>query len=81
MVRVCSTLTTTSLAKNEVGRPEQSRGQLIFVRDFLERCGFHNVRVIAETPAYHREVERLLFAAEPIGKVRAEVVRKTLKAV
>jgi uncharacterized protein DUF1698 len=45
--------------------PELSQGHEVFVRDFLERCGLRNVRVIAESPAYHREVQRLLFVAEP----------------
>ena len=31
----------------------------------LERNGFANVRVIAESAAYHREAQRLLFMAEP----------------
>jgi hypothetical protein len=45
--------------------PEHSQGQEAFVRELLERAGFRNVRVIAESAAYHREVQRLLFAAEP----------------
>jgi SAM-dependent methyltransferase len=45
--------------------PELSQGHEVFVRDFLERCGLRNVRVIAESPSYHREVQRLLFVAEP----------------
>lgn len=43
--------------------PEASQGQAgqeSFVRELLQRCGFRNVRVIAESPAYHREVQRLL---------------------
>lgn len=51
--------------------PSDARGQEAFVRDLLERCGLHRVRVIAETPAYHREVHRLLFAAEPIPSASA----------
>ena len=43
--------------------PELSRGQEAFARDLLERSGFHNVKVIAESPAFHREVKRLLFTA------------------
>ncbi len=46
--------------------PELPQGQETFVVGFLERCGFRNVRVIAESLAYHREVKRLLFAAEPV---------------
>jgi hypothetical protein len=48
--------------------PEASHGkagQETFVRDLLEHCGFHNIEVIGETAAYHREVSRLLFTAEP----------------
>jgi SAM-dependent methyltransferase len=45
--------------------PELSQGHEVFVRDFLERCGLRDVRVIAESPSYHREVQRLLFVAEP----------------
>jgi SAM-dependent methyltransferase len=59
--------------------PEESRGQEAFVRDLLERCGFHNVRVIAESPAFHREVPRLLFAAEPASTASTEV-RKSLQS-
>jgi len=44
--------------------PELNQGHEVFVRDFLERCGLRNVRVIAESPSYHREVQRLLFVAE-----------------
>jgi hypothetical protein len=54
--------------------PELSRGQEAFVSDFLERCGLCNVRVIAESLAYHREVPRLLFAAEPKDSTRQERV-------
>jgi uncharacterized protein DUF1698 len=46
--------------------PEQSQGQEVFVRTLLERCGFHNVRVIGESAAFHREAQRLLFTAEPV---------------
>jgi SAM-dependent methyltransferase len=53
--------------------PDQSRGQEAFVRDFLERCGLRNVRVIAKSAAYHREVERLLFAAEPASTANSEI--------
>jgi hypothetical protein len=42
-----------------------SHDQEIFVRDLLGRSGFANVRVIAESAAYHREAQRLLFVAEP----------------
>ena len=41
--------------------PEQSQGQEDFVRELLERAGFCSVRVITESAAYHREVQRLLF--------------------
>jgi SAM-dependent methyltransferase len=34
---------------------EQSQGQEAFVRELLERAGFRNLRVIAESTAYHRE--------------------------
>jgi hypothetical protein len=44
---------------------KQNQGQEAFVRELLERSGFKNVRVIAESAAYHREVQRLLFVAEP----------------
>lgn len=54
--------------------PELSQGQETFVKDLLERCGFQNVRMIAESPAYHREVQRFLFAAEPAKRVSKEVV-------
>ncbi len=36
------------------------------------------MRVIAETPAYHREVERFLFAAEASGQASTEI-RKSLQ--
>ena len=52
--------------------PEESQGQQgqeIFVRDLLQRCGFRNVQVIAESAAYHREVQRFLFTAEPARRV------------
>jgi len=45
--------------------PALSHDQEIFVRDLLGRSGFANVRVIAESAAYHREAQRLLFVAEP----------------
>jgi hypothetical protein len=45
--------------------PALSHEQEFFVRDLLERNGFANVRVIAESAAYHREAQRLLFVAEP----------------
>jgi SAM-dependent methyltransferase len=45
--------------------PDLSQGQEGFVRELLKRSGFHNVKVIAESPAFHREVKRLLFTAEP----------------
>ncbi|HYH71308.1 MAG TPA: DUF1698 domain-containing protein [Methyloceanibacter sp.] len=45
--------------------PEQHDGQEAFVRNLLSRCGFKNIRVIGKTAAFHREVERLLFLAEP----------------
>jgi hypothetical protein len=51
--------------------PELNQGQEVFVRDFLERCGLINVRVIADSPAYHREVQRLLFVAEPARTVKS----------
>jgi hypothetical protein len=50
--------------------PELSQGHEVFVRDFLERCGLRNVRVIAESPSYHREVQCLLFVAEPRERAR-----------
>jgi hypothetical protein len=55
--------------------PEASQGlegQERFVRDLLQRCGFHNVKVIGESPAYHREVQRSLFTAEPVTVARRE---------
>jgi SAM-dependent methyltransferase len=55
--------------------PEVSQGQEAFVKDLLERCGFQNVRVIGESPAYHREVQRLLFAAEPTRGVSKPVTK------
>ena len=48
--------------------PEQRQGQEAFVIDLLERSGFHHVRVIAESQAFHREVSRVLFTAEPISQ-------------
>jgi SAM-dependent methyltransferase len=56
--------------------PEASQGQAgqeSFVRELLQRCGFRNVRVIAESAAYHREVQRLLFIAEPVQTARQDV--------
>jgi hypothetical protein len=55
--------------------PEQSQGQEAFVRDLLERCGFHNVQVIGESAAFHREVQRLLFTAEPVRPARQETLK------
>jgi hypothetical protein len=49
--------------------PAQSQGQEAFVRELLERAGFRDVLVIAESAAYHREVQRLLFVAEPVKAV------------
>jgi SAM-dependent methyltransferase len=58
--------------------PGESRGQETFVRGFLERCGFHKIRIIAETPSYHREVQRLLFAAEPLRDAQAGTDQQTV---
>jgi uncharacterized protein DUF1698 len=55
--------------------PEQSQGQEAFVRELLERSGFHHVRVIAESAAYHREVQRLLFVAEPAKPASQETFK------
>ena len=52
--------------------PELGQGQEAFVRGLLERCGFHHVQVIAESAAYHREVQRLLFTAEPVPSASQE---------
>jgi hypothetical protein len=60
--------------------PEVSQGQEAFVKDLLERCGFQNVRVIGESPAYHREVQRLLFAAEPTRGVSKPVTKSLQSA-
>jgi hypothetical protein len=54
--------------------PAQNQGQETFVSELLTRCGFHNVRVIAETAAYHRETERLLFIAEPAKPARQDAL-------
>jgi hypothetical protein len=56
--------------------PELNQGQEVFVRDFLERCGLINVRVIADSPAYHREVQRLLFVAEPASTAKSAANRQ-----
>jgi SAM-dependent methyltransferase len=56
--------------------PEQSQGQEAFVRELLERAGFRNVRVIAESAAYHREVQRLLFVGEPAKAANQETLKK-----
>jgi hypothetical protein len=48
--------------------PAEARHQDIFVRALLEGAGLKNVRVIAETRAYHQGATRLLFAAEPARK-------------
>lgn len=56
--------------------PEQSQGQEAFVRQLLERAGFRNVRVIAESAAYHREVQRLLFVAEPAQAASQDAFKK-----
>jgi SAM-dependent methyltransferase len=55
---------------------EQSQGQEAFVRQLLERAGFRNVRVIAESAAYHREVQRLLFVAEPAQAASQDAFKK-----
>jgi len=52
----------------EQAMPAEARHQDIFVRALLEGAGLKNVRVIAETPAYHQGTTRLLFAAEPVAK-------------
>jgi hypothetical protein len=46
------------------------------VRELLERAGFRNVRVIAESAAYHREVQRLLFVGEPAKAANQETLKK-----
>jgi len=56
--------------------PEQSQGQEDFVRELLERAGFCNVRVITESAAYHREVQRLLFTAEPAKAANQETLKQ-----
>lgn len=56
--------------------PEQSEGQEAFVRELLERAGFRNVRVITESAAYHREVQRLLFTAEPAKAANQETLKQ-----
>ena len=56
--------------------PEQSQGQEAFVRELLERAGFRNVRVITESAAYHREVQRLLFTAEPAKAANQETLKQ-----
>jgi len=55
--------------------PEQSQGQEAFVRELLERAGFRNVRVITSA-AYHREVQRLLFTAEPAKAANQETLKQ-----
>ena len=52
---------------------ELGEHQEAFVRGLLERAGFRNVRVVAESLAYHREVRRLLFAAEPASVLTQEI--------
>jgi len=47
--------------------PAEARRQEVFVRALLEGSGLKNVRVIAETGAYHQGATRLLFAAEPVA--------------
>lgn len=44
---------------------ELGQGQEVFVRELLARCGLTNIQAIAGSAAYHREVQRLLFSAEP----------------
>jgi SAM-dependent methyltransferase len=56
--------------------PELHQGQEAFVRDLLTRCGFHNVQVIAESAAFHRETQRLLFTAEPAKLVREAALER-----
>jgi len=46
------------------------------VRELLERAGFCNVRVITESAAYHREVQRLLFTAEPAKAANQETLKQ-----
>jgi SAM-dependent methyltransferase len=45
--------------------PPEAKHQESFVRTLLEGAGLVNVRIIAETGAYHKGATRLLFAAEP----------------
>jgi hypothetical protein len=56
--------------------PEQSQGQEAFVRELLERSGFHKERVIGESAAFHREVQRLLFVAEPVKAASQDAFKK-----
>jgi SAM-dependent methyltransferase len=58
--------------------PDLNQGQETFVRDLLTRCGFQNVQVIAQSAAFHRETQRLLFTAEP-GKIAREDARERLQ--
>jgi hypothetical protein len=60
--------------------PELNQGQEAFVRGLLERCGLNNVRVIAESPAYHSDAQRLLFAAEPVRQT-SEKIQESLHSV
>lgn len=59
--------------------PETADGQEGFVRALLRRAGFHKVRVIAETPSYHREANRLLFVAEPLARAEAGTSARALE--
>ncbi len=56
--------------------PELNQGQETFVTQLLTRCGFHNVQVIAESAAFHRETQRLLFTAEPGKIVREDALER-----
>ena len=65
----------TAVLPAELGQQQEE-----FVRDLLERSGFRNVQVVAESLAYHREVRRLLFAAEPASAVSHEAARHLASA-
>jgi hypothetical protein len=61
--------------------PEQNQGQEAFVRELLKRSGFHEIRVIGESAAFNREVQRLLFVAEPIKAASQDTFKKLELAV
>jgi len=46
--------------------PEMKNGQEEFLKEFLSKCGFKNINVIAKTAGIEGDADRLLVYAEPV---------------